>query len=410
MAKIPRMLSAFKHYNYRLWFSGQVVSLMGSWMQMIAQGIFVYELTGNPAFLGYVSFASGIPTTILSLYGGIVADKFSKRNLMIITQTVMMILAFILSWLAFTNTVQPWMIIVLSFLLGVANAFDAPARMAFTVEMVGKEDLGNAIALNSMMFNLGTALGPAISGVVYAFFGPGWCFLINGLSFLFIIAALMLMRLPKYQPKRQTTSSKSILKDGLIYAYKHETIRTIIINIAVVTIFAFTFMTLLPAWPSKVFDIKNLQAAEMSNGFLQSMRGIGAFFAGLVGAYVSTTNVKGKFMFYAQMMFPLLLMAFALSTIVPLSYVIMLVLGFGIMIFFNMSMIIVQTHVDDDYRGRVMGLYNLAFMGLIPIGGFLTGMCASWFGEQATVFAFAVIVCVFGIILHTVKPILRYLQ
>lgn len=320
MTKIPRMLSAFKHYNYRLWFSGQVVSLMGSWMQMIAQGIFVYELTGNPAFLGYVLFASGIPTTILSLYGGIVADKFSKRNLMIITQTVMMILAFILSWLAFTNTVQPWMIIVLSFLLGVANAFDAPARMAFTVEMVGKEDLGNAIALNSMMFNLGTALGPAISGVVYAFFGPGWCFLINGLSFLFIIAALMLMKLPKYQPKKQTASSKSVLKDGLLYAYKHETIRTIIINIAVVTIFAFTFMTLLPAWPSKVFGIKNLQAAEMANGFLQSMRGIGAFFAGLVGAYVSTTNIKGKFMFYAQMMFPLLLMAFALSTIIPKIY------------------------------------------------------------------------------------------
>lgn len=410
MAKIPRMLSAFKHYNYRLWFTGQVISLMGSWMQMIAQGIFVYELTGNPAFLGYVSLASGLPTTILSLYGGIVADKFSKRNLMIVTQTVMMILAFILSWLAFTNTVQPWMIIVLSFLLGVANAFDAPARMAFTIEMVGKEDLGNAIALNSMMFNLGTALGPAISGVVYAFFGPGWCFLINGASFLFIIAALMLMKLPKHQPKKLIASSQSVLKEGLVYAYKHETIRTIIINIAVVTIFAFTFMTLLPAWPSKVFGIESLKTAEMTNGFLQSMRGIGAFLAGLVGAYVSTTNVKGRFMFYAQMIFPLLLMAFAISKIIPLSYAIMLALGFGTMVFYNMSMILVQTHVDDNYRGRVMGLYNLAFMGLIPIGGFLTGINASWLGEQTTVFVFAVIVCIFGASLHLIKPMLRHLQ
>lgn len=410
MAKIPRMLSAFKHYNYRLWFTGQVISLMGSWMQMIAQGIFVYELTGNPAFLGYVSFASGLPTTLLSLYGGIIADKFSKRSLMIVTQTVMMVLAFILSWLAFTNTVQPWMIIVLSFLLGVANAFDAPARMAFTVEMVGKEDLGNAIALNSMMFNLGTAVGPAASGIVYALFGPGWCFFINGLSFIFIIAALMMMRLPKHVPQKAKISQLSALKEGLSYAYKHETIRTIIINIAVVTLFAFSFMTLLPAWPKKVFGIMNLQSAEMSNGFLQSVRGIGAFAAGMIGAYVSTTNVKGRFMFFAQMVFPVCLIIFSVSRLMPLSYAIMLGLGFSIMVFFNMNMILVQTHVEDRFRGRVMGLYNLAFMGLIPIGGFMAGSVASFLGEQATVFLFAIIAGLFGVSLHIFKPMLKHLQ
>lgn len=410
MIKIPRMLSAFKHYNYRLWFTGQVISLMGSWMQMIAQGIFVYELTGNPAFLGYVSFASGIPTTLLSLYGGIIADKFSKRSLMIVTQTAMMVLAFILSWLAFTNTVQPWMIIVLSFLLGVANAFDAPARMAFTVEMVGKEDLGNAIALNSMMFNLGTAVGPAASGIVYALFGPGWCFFINGASFLFIIAALMLMKLPKHECPKATVTQLAALKEGLVYAYKNETIRNIIINIAVVTLFAFSFMTLLPAWPKKVFGIMDLKTAEITNGFLQSVRGIGAFAAGIVGAYVSTTNVKGKFMYYAQMVFPAFLIIFSISKLMPLSYAVMLGLGFSIMIFFNMNMILVQTHVEDIFRGRVMGLYNLAFMGLIPIGGFLSGTTASLLGEQATVFLFAVITSIFGFALHYLKPLLRHLQ
>lgn len=408
--KKPNMFSAFKHYNYRLWFGGQAVSLIGSWMQMIAQGIFVYELTKDAGYLGLVTFVSGIPTLFFSLFGGLVADRFSKRDLMIVTQTVMMVLAFILSWLAFTNLVQPWMIVVLSFLLGVANAFDAPARMAFTVEMVGREDLGNAIAMNSLMFNLGTAVGPAVSGVVYAFFGPGWCFFVNGLSYIFIIVALFLMRLPKHVKKQRTGSSWGEIVDGLRYTLKHDVIRSITINVGMVTIFAFSFMTLMPAWPSKAFGIANVDYAAIINGTMQSFRGVGAIIAGILAAYFSTLNVKGKLMFWAQMATPPLLILFAVSTILPISYGIIFLLGFVMLLFYNMNMILVQTHVDDHYRGRVMSIYNIAFMGVIPLGGLFIGFAAKLIGEQLTVFIFAVIILLFGLYIHFRTPKLRVLQ
>jgi MFS family permease len=409
-SKKPSMFSAFKHYNYKLWFAGQAVSLIGSWMQMIAQGIFVYELTNDSAYLGLVAFASGIPTLIFSLFGGLVADRFSKRDLMVVTQTAMMILAFILSWLAFSHLVQPWMIVVLSFLLGVANAFDAPARMAFTVEMVGKEDLGNAIAMNSLMFNLGTAVGPAVSGVVYALFGPGWCFFINGLSFIFIIIALFMMRLPKHIKKMRTGSSWTEIVDGVRYTFKHDVIRTIIVNVGLVTIFAFSFMTLMPAWPSKAFGIANVDAAAIINGTLQSLRGVGAVLAGFVAAYFGAMSIKGKLMFWSQMLFPLLLIGFAVSTIMPVSYILLFLVGFAMLLFYNMNMVLVQTHVDDHYRGRVMSIYNIAFMGLIPIGGLLIGGAAKLFGEQNTVLVFGIITMVFGIFIHMRSSRLRVLQ
>src|SRR5262245_9039549 len=180
-AKLSQTFSAFRYRNYRLWFAGQLVSLVGTWMQTTAQGFLVFELTHSPAYLGYVGFAAGVPSWLFMLYGGVIADRVSRRNLLLMTQTGMVILAFILAALTFSGWVQPWHIIVLALGLGVANAFDAPARQAFVVEMVDREDLTNAIALNSSMFNLATVVGPAVSGLVYAWLGPAWCFTINGL-------------------------------------------------------------------------------------------------------------------------------------------------------------------------------------------------------------------------------------
>jgi MFS family permease len=180
---LNRTFAALQHRNYRLWFVGQLVSMVGTWMQSTAQGYLVFELTRSPAYLGYVGFAAGVPSWLFMLYGGVVADRMSRRNLLLITQTVMMILAFGLAGLTFSGLIQPWHLILLAFGLGVANAFDAPARQAFVLEMVSREDLTNAIALNSTMFNLATVIGPAVAGVAYAILGPAWCFTLNGLSF-----------------------------------------------------------------------------------------------------------------------------------------------------------------------------------------------------------------------------------
>ncbi len=404
------IFAAFKHYNYRLWFTGQVVSLLGSWMQMVAQGFYVFELTKNPAFLGLVTFASGLPTIILSLFGGVVADRISKRDLMVITQSVMMVLAFILSALAFTGLATPWLIVILAFLLGVANAFDAPARMAFAIEMVGKEDLGNAIAMNSMMFNLGTAIGPAVSGIVYAAFGPGWCFFVNGVSYIFIIIALLMMRLPKHIKPVNTGSSISDIVAGLKYTFAHETIRMLIIGVAVVTIFAFSFMTLLPAWPEKVLGTIGTEHSSMVNGFLQSARGVGALLAALTAAALGTANIKGKMLFWSQLLAPVLLVAFALTKTIPLSLAFLFLAGYFLMLFFNTSNVIIQLHVDDRYRGRVMGIYSLAFMGIIPIGGLLAGGMAKLMSPQLTVLINAGVCLAFILVVHAIAPKLKHLQ
>jgi len=204
--------AALKYPNYRLWFWGQMVSLFGTWMQSTAQGFLVFQLTHSPAYLGYVGFAAGLPSWLFMLYAGVIADRMSRRTLLVITQTCMMVLAFIIAGLTFLGLVQPWHILVLALILGVANAFDAPARMAFVLEMVEREDLTNAIALNSAMFNSALVVGPAVAGITYAAFGPAWCFTINGFSFIAVIAALLAMRLRPQVVARRRASALTDLK------------------------------------------------------------------------------------------------------------------------------------------------------------------------------------------------------
>ena len=199
--------AAFRHRNYRLWFIGQLVSLIGTWMQATAQGYLLFTITGSAAYLGYIGFISGVPSWLLIMYGGLIADRMSRRKLLIITQTSMMILAFVLAGLVFLNLVQPWHILVLAFLLGVANAFDTPARQALVVDLVEKKDMTNAIAFNSTMFNAGLIIGPAAGAAIYALTGPGWCFLINGISFIAVIIALGMMRITFSAPKSREGSA-----------------------------------------------------------------------------------------------------------------------------------------------------------------------------------------------------------
>ncbi|HSQ16128.1 MAG TPA: MFS transporter, partial [Anaerolineales bacterium] len=221
---IQETFASLRYPNYRLWFIGQLVSMSGTWMQSAAQGFLVYELTQSPAFLGYVSAANGLPSWLFTLYAGAIADRVPRRTLIVITQSVMMLLAFVLALLTFTGLVQPWHIIVLAFLLGICNAFDAPARQAFLLEMVDRDVLTNAIALNAAMFTSAIVIGPAVGGLAYAWVGPEWCFTLNGLSYLAVIAALLMMKLKPVPHAGRKIASLGDIKEGLLYVLRHPSV------------------------------------------------------------------------------------------------------------------------------------------------------------------------------------------
>jgi predicted MFS family arabinose efflux permease len=378
--------AALRFPNYRLWFRGQLVSLVGTWMQSTAQGFLVYQLTNSPAYLGYVGFASGIPTWLFTLYGGVVSDRMPRRTLLVITQTSMLILAFILAGLTFAGMVQPWHVLVLAFLLGIANAFDAPARQSFVLEMVDRESLTNAIALNGSMFNSATAVGPAIAGLTYAAFGAGWCFTINGISFIAVIIALLLMKLKPWQPPEARASTIEEMKVGVVYVLKHPVIRVLMIGAGMISVFGFSFITLLPAWAVTI-----LGGDATTNGLLQSARGIGALIAALIIASLGSFNWKGKLLTAGSLIGPVFLLIFALMRGLPLSLLMIMVVGWAFMIFNNVNNALIQTRVQDDLRGRVMGVYMLIFNGLSPIGALLAGTMADRFGEQFSVLVMAAI-------------------
>jgi predicted MFS family arabinose efflux permease len=393
------------HRNYRLWFTGQTASLVGTWMQITAQGFLVFELTHSPAFLGYVGFAFGAPVWLFMLFGGVISDRMPRRNLLLTTQTTMMILAFILATLTFLGHIQPWHIVLLAFGFGVANAFDAPARQAFVVELVEREDLGNAIALNSTMFNLATAIGPAIAGVAYAVLGPGWCFTFNGISFIAVIAALLMMRL-KPQPLRTSTGTAfKELKDGVRYVVSEPIIRMLIAVASVTTIFGLSFGTLLPAW-----SVNILGGDSTTNGFLQSARGVGALIGALMVASLARVKIKGKLLTLGSLIFPLLLLVWSAMRWLPLSLLVLVGVGWGTMLVMNSANILVQLHVPDPLRGRVMSIYTVSFFGMFPVGALLLGSVAEVIGEPMTVAMGALVAFAFAAWLWLRVPKLRALE
>lgn len=377
---LKHTFSSLRHRNYRLWFWGQLVSLFGTWMQVTAQGFLVYEITGSSAYLGYVGFAAGLPSWFFMPLGGVIADRVRRRTLLLITQTSMMFLAFALATLAFLNIVRSWEIVLLAFLLGIANAFDAPARHAFVPDMVGREDLTNAIALNSTMFNSATTIGPAVAGITYALFGPAWCFMINGFSFLAVIAALLRMRLQPWEKVPSQSSALHDLKEGFGYVLGHRMIRTLISLIVVTSMFGVSFAVLLPAWAVKV-----LGGDATTNGWLQSARGIGALIGALTIASLGRFDFKGRLLTIGAFAFPLLVLAFSFVRHLPLSLVVLMGTGVAVIFIFNLANSLVQTLVRDELRGRVMGLYSLTFFGFLPVGALWIGTIAEHFGEPAAV-------------------------
>ena len=384
---VQQTFSALRHRNYRLWFIGQLISLAGTWMQTTALGYLVFELTKSPAFLGYVGFAGGLPSWVFTLYGGVIADRVARRTLLIATQAVMMVLAFALTGLVVSGLIQPWQIIVLAMLLGVAQAFDAPARQAFVVEMVGKEDMTNAIALNSTMFNMAAVFGPAIAGVVYALWGPAACFTINGLSYLAVIIALLAMRLPPFVPRVRQASVTKEMRQGLGYVRHNKVVLTLILNMAVIAMFGISLVTLIPAWSVDV-----LGGDVRTNGALLAARGLGAVCGALMVAALGSRPVRGKLWTVGSFVMPLSMLAFAAAHLVPVSLATLVGVGWSFMVVANTSNALVQTTVPDDLRGRVMGVYMLMFFGGMPIGSLLVGSMAEALSEPITLAINAVIV------------------
>jgi MFS family permease len=402
---LRQTFAALKHRNYRLWFSGQLVSLFGTWMQITAQGYLVFQLTQSPAYLGYVGFAAGVPAWLFTLYGGVIADRMPRRKLMLITQTAMMLLAFVLAALVFADLVQPWHILTLAFLLGVANAFDGPARLAFVVELVDREDLTNAIALNSSMFNLGSATGPAMAGLTYALVGPAWCFLLNGLSFLAVIWALLRMNLPPPKPAAKRASTWADLAEGVRYIVREPAIRTLIGLIGVTSMFGISFATLFPAWAVDV-----LGGDATTNGLLQSARGLGALLSALMLASLGRSRIKGKLLTIGTFISPLLLLLFTFTRSLPLALAVLVGTGVAVILVMNIPNALVQGLVPDALRGRVMSVYSMTFFGCMPIGALWIGAAAEYAGAPVAMIIGALISLLFAGLLFVFAPWVRRLE
>jgi MFS family permease len=397
--------AALSFPNYRLWFFGQMTSLFGTWMQSTAQGYLVYQLTRSEAYLGYVGFSSGIAAWIFLLYGGAVADRVPRRRLLVLTQAVSMLLALILAALTFLRLVAPWHIVVLAFCLGVVNAFDAPARQSFVLEMVERPVLTNAIALNSTMFNMAMVVGPSAGGLAYAFFGPGWCFVINGLSFVAVIAALLSMKLPPWVPPPRTGSTLAEIRAGLRAVVSDRRILGVMCLLGAVSLFGMSFVTLIPAWAVDV-----LKGDARTNGFLQSARGIGALLAALGIATLSPRRSRGRVMVTATFILPVLLVLFSLTRSLVPSLACLLAVGAANIVANNLANSLVQSLTPDGLRGRVMGVYMLTFFGFMPIGALLAGGAATAVGVPLTVVLGAAGTMACAAVLAFAIPSLRRLE
>jgi MFS family permease len=389
---------SLQYRNYRLFFGGQSLSLIGTWIQRIAMPWLVYRLSGSAFLLGVVGFAGQIPTFLLAPFAGVLSDRWNRYHILIVTQILAMIQALILTSLFFIGAIKVSHIVFLSVLLGCINAFDIPTRQAFVIEMVEKsEDLGNAIALNSSMVNGARLLGPSIAGVLIASAGEGMCFLLNGLSYLFVIASLIFMKVkPRNREIRNSNVLKS-LKEGFSYTFGFAPIKSIILLLGLISLMGMPYAVLMPVFAKEI-----LHGGSHTFGFLMGASGIGALMGAIYLASKRSVLGLGRIIPLSAGMFGLGLVSFSLSRIFLLSLILMVVTGLGMMLQMASSNTIIQTIVDDDKRGRVMSIYAMAFMGTAPFGSFLAGSMASVFGAPNTLIIGGIL-CVLGAVIFANK-------
>jgi MFS family permease len=372
---------ALRHRNFRLFFGGQSISLIGTWMTRIATSWLVYRLTGSALLLGTVSFAGQIPTFIFAPVAGVWVDRLNRRQVLVWTQTLSMVQSLLLAALTFSGRITIHWILILSVVQGIINAFDMPGRQAFMVQMVeDRKDLGNAIAINSSMVNVARLIGPSLAGMLIAVTSEAWCFLIDGVSYLAVIASLLAMRLPAPTLSRETTSMWIALQEGWTYVSGFLPIRTILMLFAVVSLMGMPFVVLMPIFAAKV-----LHGGPHTLGFLMGAMGIGALISALSLAARKTVRGLIRIIPVAAVVFGLGLIGFGLSRVFWLSMVMALLAGMGMMQGMAASNTIIQTLVSEDKRGRVMSYYTMAFMGMAPFGSLLAGSMANAFGAPITV-------------------------
>jgi MFS family permease len=389
-----RTFRAFKSRNYRLYFTGQSVSLIGTWMQKTAVSWVIYTLTHSTFMLGLTLFASQFPSFLFSLIGGVVSDRYNRYKVLLITQIASLVQALLLAILILLKHYSVWEILSLSVLLGVINAFDVPARQSLVYEMVDdKNDLPNALALNSSMVNLSRIFGPALAGIVLETLGDGACFLLNALSFIAVIGSLLMMRLPKYLKKEHTKNVFGELREGMAYIKRTPSIAFVLIMLALISLMVLPFSTLIPYYAKDVF-----KGTASTFGVIDSFIGLGAFSGAIFLASQKTgTNLK-KILFINTLVFGAGLILFSHETVYPLALVFVTIAGFGMMSQITVSNTLIQTTVAPEMRGRVISYYAMAFFGMQPLGGLLVGAISRWVGTTDTLMGEGIAALLIGLL------------
>jgi MFS family permease len=396
--ELRNIFRSLQYRNYRLFFIGQSISLIGTWMQRIAMPWLVYDLSHSVFLLGVIGFASQIPTFLLAPFAGVLSDRWNKYQILINTQILSMIQALILTLLFFIGIIEVWHIVLLSVLFGLINAFDMPSRQSFVIEMVGKkEDLSNAIALNSSVFNVARLVGPSIAGFIIAISNEGFCFLINGLSYLVVIAALLKMDVNPRKIEKRTIPVLKELKEGFLYTFGFAPIKYVILLIALVGLMGMSYTVLIPVFAKEI-----LRGDSTTFGFLVGASGIGALTGAIYLASRKSVLGLGRVIVWSTDIFGIGLILFSFSKFFLLSLVLMVAVGLGMMLQMASSNTILQTVTDDDKRGRVMSFYTMAFMGTAPFGSLLLGVLAKMLGSPVAI-AIAGISCIIGSILFALK-------
>jgi len=374
------LVRSLRHRNFQLFFSGQLISLIGTWMQNIAQAWLVYRLTGSSLLLGIVGFAGQIPIFLFAPIGGLAADRWNRHHVVIGTQVSSMILAFILAALTLFHVVQVWEIVVLAALLGVVNAFDVPARQSFLIEMVVREDLMNAIALNSSMFNGARVIGPAIAGILVARIGEGWCFFANAVSYIAVIIGLLMMKLGPLRTASKDSSPFEHIAEGFRFVRRTKPILALVLLIGLVSLVAVPYSVLMPIFADRV-----LHSGAHGLGILMGATGIGALLGALTLAIRRGVQGLGRVVGLSAGGFGISLILFAFSRSLWLSVALLVPVGYGVMLQMSSSNTLIQAMVPDELRGRAMAMYTMMFMGMAPVGSLFAGALADKIGAPWTV-------------------------
>jgi MFS family permease len=390
----PSTLSALRSPNFRLYFAGQLVSISGTWMQNIAQGFLVFSLTHSELWLGIVACAAGLPMILMSPVAGVIVERIPRRTLLMMTQTVQMLLAFVLAMLTFTGAVQVWHIVVLALILGVTNALDMPARQTFVVEMVGREDLHSGIALNSILNSMGRVLGPTAAGLALVQLGAAWCFLINGVSFLAVLISLFLMKVPYAIKVIGKASPLEQLKEGLSYARRDPVIAPLLLLASVGGLFVVPLIQILPAFADVV-----LHSPKEAYAVLSSAQGLGSVVGGALVGWLAHRFGYGKIIVASLALSAAATVLMSFQVTIPLAAFMSALVGTFMILQFVSLNTLLQTIVPDEFRGRIMSLYTLAFLGLAPFGALGLGGLANILGTPNGMALYGALGGLFGVLI-----------